>query len=227
MDQIRKDLVFAIRMIVKNPGLSLIVIVTFSLGIGLTTTVFSIVNGALFKGLPFEDADRVMALGRTNPSQDIQNMGVSVHDLVDWAEQQTVFEDMAAILTRTVNLAGTEGRPERYRGAFVTASLFDVLEVHPALGRAFQQGDDQPGAEPVIILGFDVWQQRYGGSPDVLGKTVRANGEIRTIVGVAPAHHVPAQQGEQRARCPGAGCPRPTPRARPHSAPSSTPAVSS
>ncbi len=186
MDQLRKDLVFAIRMIVKNPGLSLIVIVTFSLGIGLTTTVFSIVNGALFKGLPFEDADRVMALGRTNPSQDIQNMGVSVHDLVDWAEQQTVLEDMAAISTGTINLAGTEGRPERYRGAFVTASLFDVLEVHPAFGRAFQQGDDQPGAEPVIILGFDVWQQRYGGSPDVLGKTVRANGEIRTIVGVAP-----------------------------------------
>ena len=100
MDQLRKDLVFAIRMIVKNPGLSLIVIVTFSLGIGLTTTVFSIVNGALFKGLPFEDADQVMALGRTNPSQDIQNMGVSVHDLVDWAEQQTVLGNPRHLVVR-------------------------------------------------------------------------------------------------------------------------------
>ncbi len=186
MDQLRNDLSFAIRMLFKNPVLSAIVVLTFGLGIGLTTTVFSIVNGAIFKGLPFEDADRVVALGRNNPSRDIQNMGVSVHDFVDWREQQTVFAELGAINNQTINLAAPDERPERFAGSRVTANFFDIVRVHPILGRPFAAGEDEPGAEGVIVIGYDIWQQRYGGARDVIGKTVRANGETRTIIGVAP-----------------------------------------
>jgi predicted permease len=186
INHLRRDLAFAARMLLKHPGLSLTVILTFGLGIGLTTTVFSIVNGALYKGLPFEDADRLVAVGWTDPARNIRFLNIGVHDYVDLREQQTVFEDVFAMSIRTVNLAGSEGRPERFTGAYATAGLFEILRVQPILGRSFREGEDRPGAEPVIVIGYDVWQERFDGSPDVIGQTVRANGEMRTIVGVAP-----------------------------------------
>jgi len=186
MDRLHKDFRFAFRMLLKNPGLSSIIVLTFGLGVGLTTTVFALVNGALYKGLPFPDGNAVLALGRTNPARDIRFQTVPVHDFVDWREQQTTLEDLAAIAMRTVNLAGSEGRAERHTGAFTTANLFDVLRVQPVLGRGFREGDDRPGAQPVIVIGYDIWQDRLAGAPDAIGRTVRANGELRTIVGVAP-----------------------------------------
>lgn len=186
MGTILKDLRYGVRMLFKSPGLSLIAVVTFALGIGLTTTVFSIVNGALLQGLPFPQSERLAALGRTNPSQDIQNMGVTAHDFVDWREQQSVFEGLTAMTFGAVNIAGTEGQPDFYSGAFVSANMFDQLRVQPHMGRAFQEGDDRPGAEPVVILGYDAWQTRFEGRPDVIGTTVRANGEPRTVIGVMP-----------------------------------------
>ncbi|MGD8698102.1 MAG: ABC transporter permease [Gemmatimonadales bacterium] len=186
MEQLRRDLSYAVRMLFRRPGLSLIIVITFALGIGLTFAVFSIVNGALYKGLPFEDADRLMVLGRTDASRNIQFMNVTEHDFVDWIEQQTTFEGLTAISIQNLNLAGNERRPVRYTGAFASANLFDVLGVQPALGRGFRPGEDRPGADPVIIIGYDVWQQRFDGAADVIGRTIRANGQARTIVGVAP-----------------------------------------
>jgi predicted permease len=186
MDKLRQDLAFAVRMLLKRPGLSLIIVLTFALGIGLTTMVFSLVNGALYKGLPFPEADRLVLVTRTNPSRNIQFLNLTIHDYVDWLEQGTTLEDLSGFATATVNLAGSEGRPERYSGAIVPANLFSVLRVQPVLGRALQPGDDNPGAEPVIIIAYEVWQERFGGRPDIIGRTVRANGITRTIVGVAP-----------------------------------------
>ncbi len=186
MDQLRRDLAFAVRMLLKHPGLSLIVVLTLGLGIGLTTAVFSLINGAMYKGLPFPDGDRVMIVGTADPARDIRFDMVSIHDFVEWREEQTTFYELAAFNVQTVNLAGSEGRPERYTATTATANMFDVLRVSPILGRGFQEGDDRPGAEPVIIIGYDVWQDRFGGSPTAIGATVRANGRIRTIVGVAP-----------------------------------------
>ena len=186
MDQLRRDLGFAVRMFLKHPGLSAIIVITLALGIGMTTTVFSLVNGVAFKGLPFPEGDRIVALGTSDPERNIRFNNLSVHDFAELRDQQFTLEGLAALSTATVNLAGSEGKPERFTGALVTANLFNILRARPALGRTFQDGDDLPGAEPVIMLGYDVWQDRFGGSPDVIGRTVHANGEVRTIVGVAP-----------------------------------------
>lgn len=186
MDQLRRDIGFAIRVLLKRPGLSFIIILTLSLGIGVTTTVFSWVNGALYKGLPVTAGERVVAVGTSEPARNIRFNPVSVHDFVEWREQQTTLIDLAAFNMRTVNLSGSEGRPQRYSGAFVSANLFDVLRVQPVLGGFFREGDDRPGADPVIVIGYTIWQDRYGGAPDVIGRTVRANGTTRTIIGVAP-----------------------------------------
>ncbi|MGD8321638.1 MAG: hypothetical protein PVJ02_14335, partial [Gemmatimonadota bacterium] len=99
------DLRFGVRMLVKRPGLSLAVVTTFGLGIGLTTTVFSIVNGALFKGLPFPDADRVVLVGRTEPARGVEFSGVEVHDFLDFRDQQTAFSGFGAVGIGPVNLA--------------------------------------------------------------------------------------------------------------------------
>lgn len=186
MDALLKDLRFGIRMLIKHPSLSLFAIVTFGLGIGLTTTVFSIVNGAILKGLPFEGAERITWIERTKPSEDIESMGVTAPDFVDWSERQTAFAGMGAFTSLPVNLAEEGAAPERLLGSGFSSEMLAVLNVKPILGRGFLDGEDRPGAEPVLLLGYDVWQDRYAGSPDVLGMAVRANGVMHTVVGVMP-----------------------------------------
>jgi predicted permease len=173
------------RLMLKNPGVTVIAVLALSLGIGLTTTTFSIVYGALYRGLPFEDAHRIMHLERNNLSQDVESMEVTLHDFLDWREQQTSFERLAGFYEGTVNVSGTE-KPERYDGAFISANAFDILRVRAIRGRAFRDGEDDPAAPPVILLGYRVWQDRFDGDPEVVGQTVRANGEEMTIVGVMP-----------------------------------------
>ena len=185
MDALLQDLRLGVRLLVKNPGISLIIIMTFGLGIGLSTLVYSVVNGALFKGLPFPEQSRILAIDRTEPPNN-ERRGITVHDLEDWREQQTVFDGIAAMTIGTVNLADTERHPDRYTAGIVSANMFDVLDVNPVLGRRFRTGEDRPGAAPVIIIGYDVWQNRFTADQNVLGRTVRANGVQRTIVGVMP-----------------------------------------
>ena len=186
MDGFINDVKFGIRMLIKSPVLSLIAIVAFALGIGLTTTVFSIVNGAMYKGLPFDDADRVVSVWRVNPEREIERGGVTLHDYVEYRDQNSSLEALGLWNNGAVNLVGVDDKPERYQGARVTANMFEILRVAPVLGRGFLPGEEEPGADPVMILGYEVWQEKFDGSPEVIGRTVRTNGESRTIVGVAP-----------------------------------------
>ena len=176
---------YAVRSLRKSPGLSGIAVLALALGIGLTTIMFSIVHGAILKGLPFENADRLMHLERNNLAEDIESMEVTIHDYLDWREQQQSFESLAAYYDGTINMSGTE-RAERYEGAFMTANAFGSLGVQPILGRNFREDEDEPGAPPVIILGHHVWQDRFSGDDHVLGRTVQVNGEQTTIIGVMP-----------------------------------------
>lgn len=173
-------------MLVKHPGLATIAIVALALGIGLTATMWSITWGGILRGLPFDQADRIIHLERTRPSHDIDSYGVPVSDYAAWREQQKSFEDLAAFSEGTVNLSGSEGRPERYEGGFVTAATFPLLRVAPLLGRNFTEEEVRPGGAAVIILGWDIWQNRFGADPAIIGKTIRANGVSREIVGVMP-----------------------------------------
>ncbi len=185
MSGLLKELRYAVRMLRKNPGTSLIAVLALGLGIGLTTIMFSIVYGAVWKGLPFEGAEKLIHVERNNLAEDIESMEVPIHDLLDWREAQTSFEALAGFYSGTVNLAGTE-RPERYDGAFISANAFELIRVQPVLGRNFQEGEDTPAADPVILLGYHVWQDRFGGDPEVVGQVARVNGEQTTIIGVMP-----------------------------------------
>jgi predicted permease len=186
MESLWKDFKYSARMLLKAPGNTVVSIIALALGIGLTTTMFSITYGVIFRGLPFEESHRLMWLERNNLAEDIQGMGVTVHDFLDWREQQSSFEGLGGFYGGTVNVSGLEGRPERFTGAFMFAGGLDMLRVPPLMGRLFVEGEDQPGSPYVAILGYTLWQNNFGGDPDIIGHTVRMNGEVTTIVGVMP-----------------------------------------
>ena len=185
MSTLLQDLRYGFRLLAKNPGFAAVSILTLALGIGLSAAMFSIVYGALLRGLPFHEADRLVALSRANPAEGSDRMGVTLHDFEAWREQQSAFESMGAFYSGTVNIRGAE-RAERFDGAFLTAGTLEMLGIQPQLGRSFTPEDDRPGAPPVILLSNEMWQSHYGGAPDILGRTVRANGEEMTVVGVMP-----------------------------------------
>ncbi len=181
MDALRVTL----RVLRKNPGSALLAVLALGLGIGVTTLMFSFVYTALYRGLPLPASDRIMHLGRTNPSAGIQRMGVTIHDYAEWREQQHLFEDLAAYRVGSVNLSGGL-HPERFDGAFVTANTFSVLRIQPVMGRVFTEDEGRSGASHVTLLSHHVWRDRYGGDPSVLGRVIRVNGEASTIIGVMP-----------------------------------------
>jgi putative ABC transport system permease protein len=186
MNYLAADLRSGVRMLVKYPTLSIVAVLTLGLGIGLSTTVFCIVNGGLFKGLPFPDADRIVAVVATNHAQNQPQQLISIQDFAIWKARQTSFERIGPYSFSPMNLSTEEGRPERFSGALLSVAAFETLGVQPLYGRGFRDGDDRPGADPVVILGHDLWRDRYGGSPDIIGKPIRANGVQRTVIGVMP-----------------------------------------
>lgn len=179
------DLRFGARALLKRPGSTVLSIVAFGLGIGLCSTMFSIIYGVYGRGLGLPNEDRVRIIFRTNPSENITRMGVPQHDFYDWRDQQQSFVGLAGYSEGTINVSGNEG-PERFDGAFVTANLFDVLGIAPVLGSGLREGDDAPGAPLTALISYDVWAQRYRGDSSVVGSTIRVNGEQATILGVMP-----------------------------------------
>jgi predicted permease len=186
MGNMLADLRSGVRMLVKYPTLSLVAVVTLGLGIGLSTTVFCVVNGGLFKGLPFPDADRIVALVATNPAQNQPRRPIAVQDLVVWEARQTSFESIGAFGVTPLNLSTEEGRPERFTAGQLTVGAFRALGVQPIVGRGLQDGDDRPGADAVVLLGHDLWRDRFGGTAAIVGRTIRAGGVQRTVIGVMP-----------------------------------------
>src|SRR6187549_654455 len=168
MGQLVTDIRSGLRMLVKYPMLSVVAILTLGLGIGLSTTVFCIINGGMFKGLPVPNADRIVAVVGTNPSPNQPQQPISVRDLVVWKARQTSFEKFGEYGSAPMNLSTEEGRPERFSGGLLTVAAFEALGVRPILGRGFQQGDDRVGAEPIVLLGYNLWRDRFRSSPDVV-----------------------------------------------------------
>jgi putative ABC transport system permease protein len=185
MSAIARDIRYGSRSLRKHLGLSSVAVFALTLGIGLTTMMFSIVYGALMRGLPFRDADRIVLVFEQNLARNFQRMDVSIHDYTDIRAQQQSFSEIGAFYSGTVNVSGTE-KAERYMGTWATASVFDVAGVKPILGRTFRPGEDAPGGERVAILGYSMWQNRFGGDPAIIGKSLRANSVPYTIVGVMP-----------------------------------------
>ncbi len=179
MESIYKDLRFSLRVLINSPGFTFVAILTLALGIGANSAVFSIVNSVLLKPLPYQDPDKlVVALhGGTSP--------VSPADFFDWKRQANSFEQLAAAEIWGPNLTGRD-RPEQIQALRATDNLFALLGVQPVLGRGFLPGEDQPGAQPVVVLSQGLWQRRFGGDQKILGQTLTLDGNSYTVIGVMP-----------------------------------------
>ncbi|MFP5288754.1 MAG: ABC transporter permease, partial [Thermoanaerobaculia bacterium] len=185
MNGLARDVRVALRRLARTPGQTLAAVIALALGIGLSTAVFSMTWGIVVRGLPFEEPEQILHLESDNPSQGQPSLGVYLQDFLEWRRRQTTFEGLAAYSVETANLSGGS-HPERVEGAHVSANAFDLLRVRPVLGRGFLPGEDSPRAERVVVLGWGVWQNRYGGDPRVVGREVRVNGLQATVVGVMP-----------------------------------------
>ncbi len=179
-----QDLRFTFRLIVKERWFSAVIVVALALGIGLNATVFTLVNAVLIRGLPFKDSSQLYMLAWQPRADDRSN--VSIAELHDWRAQSRTFTGLAGFSNGQYNISDDQGMPEQARGARLTANAFGILGQQPLLGRDFAPGEDVKGAEPVVILGYTIWKNRYAGDPTVLGKTLRLNGTPTTIVGVMP-----------------------------------------
>lgn len=182
-----QDVGFALRALRRQPGFVAAAVLTLALGIGANVAMFGVVNLALFRALPFADADRLV-LGRTRWPGGGIGWTVSAPDYYDVQDQSTSFESLEALtpFTRDFTITGG-GDPERISGAWASPGLFRALGVAPLIGRGFRDEEGEPGGEQVVILSHDFWQRRFGGDPGIVGSAVTIEGYPQTVVGVMPA----------------------------------------
>ncbi len=185
MKNLWRDLRFGARTLLKQPGFTLIAVITLGLGIGANTAIFSAIKAALFDSLPYPDAERLVVVNSSNPEKGFTRFGASYQNYEDWEKQNTVFEGIAAYQMTSGNLTGG-AEPERAQYAQVTANIFSVLGVSPISGRSFALDEDQPGKDGVVVLSHEFWQERFGGRRSVIGSSLTLGGKPVTVIGVAP-----------------------------------------
>ena len=183
----KNDLRFAFRMIVTRPWFSAAVIITIALGIGINTTVFTLVNAVLFKPVPIPGGERIVTVYNQDLTKPDSHWGISYPDFREYQTQNRTFDGLEAAQGHEAVISESGNPPERFRGMRISTGLFGLLKTPPILGRDFSPNDGKAGAPAVVLLGHSVWKNRYAGALDVVGRSVRVNGAPATIVGVMPA----------------------------------------
>jgi putative ABC transport system permease protein len=179
------DIRFAIRMLIRNPIVTIISVVTLGLGIGASTAVFSVVDATLLTPPPFREPDRLVRPFTTKPAAGWSRMTSSLPDYLDWREQSTSFEDMGIFWYEPLNLSGFD-QPERLLAVRAAASVLPVIGTQATLGRGHDPSADQPGSSQVVLLSDSFWRRRFGGDPDVVGSTVNLDDVAHEVLGVLP-----------------------------------------
>jgi putative ABC transport system permease protein len=188
LETLWQDLRYGARILLKNPGFTLVVILTLALGIGANTAIFTLVNAVFLQPLPVAEPARLMSVFGTdekNRSAQTDYIPMSWPNFKDYRDQNDVFTGMIAFQNIVLNFSGG-GEPERIGGMIVTGNYFDLLGVKAAIGRAFLPEEDRtPGTHPVVVLSYSAWQSRFGGDPAIVGRAIKLNGLDYTVVGVA------------------------------------------
>jgi len=185
MDNLIHDLRYAVRMLWKNPGFTVIAILALALGVGANTAIFTVVNTILIRPLPFQEPERLVMTYGMDASIGHDRTPMCVADYLDWRAQNQVFEKLAAFSENRFNYSGGE-TPEQVDGAWVTADFFETFKALPAIGRTFLADEDQPGHAPVVVVSHRFWQHRLAGDPNVIGKPIKLNNNIFAVIGVMP-----------------------------------------
>ena len=185
METLWQDIKYGIRMLARSPGFTAVAVLTLALGIGANTAIFSVVEAVLLRPQPFEQPERLAMVWEANPSRNRAINVINPGNFLDWREQNTVFEQMAAFLDTTANLTNVED-PEELRVTLAGTDFFSVLGVQPLLGRTFTPDDARDGQGEVVVISHGFWLRRMGANPAVVGKQIHLSGLPKTIIGVMP-----------------------------------------
>lgn len=186
MGPLLQDVRYGIRRLLRNPGFTVVAVLSLALGIGANTAIFSVVNTVLLRPLPYTNPDELMVVWEGNRQNSVSRSPSSLLNFLDWRDQNQVFEQMAAIRASGLNL--TEGgEPERIQAMAASPSIFTLLGAKAARGRTFLPYEEKPGNEHVVVLSHNLWQGRFGSDPNIVGKDINLNGEKFNVIGVMPA----------------------------------------
>lgn len=183
MNDLWRDVRYAVRQWRLRPGFAVVVLLTLGLGIGANVAIFSVVDGVLLSPLPYDEPDRLMLIHSQFDSLGFDKFWVSAPEFLEFREWNTSFEEVGAYAVRSANVRGAD-RPERVTVGYVTAGMFPVLGVEPERGRFFTEAEDAPNTEPVLVLSHELWMRSFNGDPALVGRTVEVDGDEHTVVGV-------------------------------------------
>ncbi|MGH9762942.1 MAG: ABC transporter permease, partial [Blastocatellia bacterium] len=190
MSNLIQDVRYGLRLLVKQPGFTMVVLITLALGIGANAAIFSVISGVLLRSLPYSDPSRVVFVWEKNAMLSAPFVPSSSLNYRDWKQQNHSFQSMAARKPFAANL-GADDRSERISGEQVSSDYFTVLGLRPVLGRDFNVSDDKKGAAPVVLLSEALWKRRFGANPNLVGQTIKLNGVDTTVAGVMPTDFRP------------------------------------
>src|SRR5499427_2387848 len=185
MQTLLQDLRYGARMLWKNPGFTLIAVITLALGIGANTAIFSVIDALMLRPLPFKEPDKLFQVWESNVKLGYKEMDASYPNFADWRDQNQVFEQIAIYSSGTYNLAGA-AEPERAEGAIVSPAFFLLLGVKPTLGRVLAPEEDHPNKVFSVVISERLWRRRFNSDPQIIGRTISLDTESFTVVGVVP-----------------------------------------
>jgi predicted permease len=185
LDELWRDLAYAFRSLAHSPAFALTAALSLALGIGATTTIFSVVHAVVIDPFPYKSPDTLVSMAATGPDGRGNWSSYTVDEYVELTERTSVFDGLIASTITDVAMTGA-GAPERLRGNYVSMNTFDVMGVPALLGRTTGLADAAPGAPPVALLGYRFWHRQFGGDPNIVGRTLRLNGIVREVIGVMP-----------------------------------------
>jgi putative ABC transport system permease protein len=198
VSELGQDVRYGLRMLVKKPTFTIVAVLTLALGVGANTAIFSIVDAVLLRSLPYRDPDRLVRIFFNEPGVGLRDVKFSKPELDDLQARSGVFEDVTPIFEGSENLTGTE-KPERLEAVNASLSYLSMLGVTAQIGRLFGPQDFVPGFAPVIVISDGLWRRSYGADPSVIGRTIRLDGDPKTIIGVLPRgfrHPGPTTSGD-------------------------------
>ena len=179
-----QDVRYAVRSLLQNRGFTAIAVACLSLGIGVNSTIFSVVDGIILRPYPYPKAEEIVVVNSTNQKEGVSRGVLSYADFKDLRDSASTIQTMAAFTNRSLTIADGTGDPERFLGSAVSWTLFHLLGTPPIHGRNFAAEDDKPGAEPVVLLSYDVWDRRYQKDTSIVGRAITINGRPHTVIGV-------------------------------------------
>ncbi|HKT48326.1 MAG TPA: ABC transporter permease, partial [Candidatus Acidoferrales bacterium] len=187
MQNFTQDIRFSVRSFVKNPGFTLVAVLTLALGIGANTAIFTVVQNVLLRPLPYPKPEQLVGIWNTYPPS-VPRAALSPGDYDDWRREAKSFSEMGgyAEISKGVNLTG-DGEPQRVLVGYASSSLFPMLGARAAAGRLFTPEEDRAGSAPVVVLSHRLWRSRFGGDPSVVGQPVSLDNRRYTVAGVLPA----------------------------------------